>query len=219
MPAHGLEFLFQYFRVLGSPLCSFPMFPWGEIVEFGSFEFESQGTSLNFRSKPTTSLCMRWEILIRLNAKNMLQFLILLISAHDHIKSKGPVWKSHGICPYPERPNAWQCWTTFCFLIPQKELYFPSVNPFKLKNCVEKWANHPQFRDPSFDKSARSKMIHFRHELWLHVKRGLYLFCSDICGFYHGGICSIYPDSNHCTVPTFPSVWVSTTPGSQTISL
>ena len=28
-------------------------------------------------------------------------------------------------------------------------LYFPSVNPFKLKNCVEKWANHPQFRDPS----------------------------------------------------------------------
>ncbi len=39
---------------------------------------------------------------------------------------KGPVWKSHAICPYAERPNALPHWTTFLavFFICQKTPIF-----------------------------------------------------------------------------------------------
>ena len=55
--------------------------------------------------------------------------IICLCVGVDQNIDKGPVWKSHVICPYAERPNALQYWTTFLAV-----LYFSTINPFGANN-------------------------------------------------------------------------------------
>ncbi len=63
-----------------------------------------------------------------------------MVSAHLNRQ----IFASIGICPYCLVDEE-------CFLNGKKELYFPSINPFKPKSVVEKWANTPQYHDPSFE--------------------------------------------------------------------
>ena len=37
----------------------------------------------------------------------------------------------------------------------RKDPYFFIVNPFQPKSCIKKWANNPQYRDPSLDEFGR----------------------------------------------------------------
>ena len=60
-----------------------------------------------------------------------------MISAHP----SGQIQADLGICPY-------------CFMVEEsnvrKEPYILIVNPFQPTSCMKKWANNPQYRDPSF---------------------------------------------------------------------